>query len=77
MGFSSKKKTIFGSKTKKFAANFDNRGIQTVRPRKFPTSPQGIQAQNGVDESVAMMEVWNSKHFWKHMCMKVAREAVH
>jgi len=24
-----------------------------------------------------MIEGWNSKHLWKHMCMQAAREAVH
>jgi len=38
MGFSSKKITIFCSKTKKFAAKFCNCGIQTVCPRTFPSS---------------------------------------
>jgi len=44
MGFSSQKNKIFGSKTKKIVANFCNRRIQTVRPRTFPTSPQGTEA---------------------------------
>jgi len=42
MGFFPKKK-IFGPKTKNIAANFCNRGIQTVRPRTFPTSDQETQ----------------------------------
>jgi len=40
MGFFRGKTMSFGSKTKKFASNFSNRGIQTVRPRTFPTSPR-------------------------------------
>jgi len=81
-GFFSKKKTIFGSKTKKIAANFCNRGIQTVRSRTFPTSPRikrqkHTRRRNGEDESAAMIEGWNSKHLWKHVCMQAAREAVH
>ena len=44
MGFFSKKRTIFGSKTKKIAAIFCNRGIQTVRSQTFPTSNQKTEA---------------------------------
>jgi len=44
MGFFVPKKTILAPKPKKFAANFCNRGIQTVRSRTFPTSNQETQA---------------------------------
>jgi len=67
MGLSFKKKTIFGSKTKKIAANFCNRRIQTVCLRTFPTSPpikgqKHTRRRNEADEFAAMMEGWNSKH---------------
>ena len=44
---------------------FTTVGIQTVRPRTFPTSPRikgqkQTQRRNGADESTAMMEGWNS-----------------
>ena len=28
--------------------------------------------KDGADESAAMMEGWNSKHLWKHMCTQAA-----
>jgi len=75
------KKTICGSKTNKIAANFCDRGFQTVRPRTFPTSPRikrqkHTRRRNRADKSADMIEGWNSKHLWKHVYMQAAREAV-
>jgi len=77
-----RKKTSFGTKTKKIAANFCNRGIQTVRPRTLPTSPRikrqkHTRRRNGADESAAMIEGWNWKYIWKHVCMQAALVALH
>ena len=72
MGFLVQKNPRFWFKTKKIAANFFNRGIQTVVPRTFPTSNQETQAhpEGGTElmnptQRFAMIEGWNSNHLWK------------
>jgi len=75
------KKMIFGSKTKKksrqiFATvEFKPSVHERFQPRI--KRQKNTRRRNRADESAAMIEGWNSKHLWKHVCMQAAREVVH